>query len=380
MALTSASASVSPFPTLQPQALRVGQHLPSTPDTVIWGRLPTEQETPVFSVRPGDVFTVDTVSHEGILEDQGRNPDQFFAAFGVQRSAVLDDARAIAQSAVLHDSDNDGPHVVTGPVAVAGARPGDVLVVRVLDLTPRASYGIISARHGFGALPGEMPEGGSPVSVFASAGLVDGKPYGNIAVNAAAPAGASLRFPLRPFLGLMGVATEGTDRLHSVPPGRHGGNLDVAVLGVGATLYLPVLVDEALFYVGDPHFSQGDGEVALTAFEAPLRATLQLNVLPQAAAPSLPLPYGETPELYVPIGLHVDLDEAMRICVRNSLHVLEQLHGIDKHVGMAYLSAAADFSVSQVVDQVKGIHAKIRKRDLLDVVSAQSDSTVASSG
>jgi acetamidase/formamidase len=276
----------------------------------------------------------------------------------------LADAREIANSAVPHCFDSDGPHVVTGPIAVAGAKRGDVLAIRVLDLIPRAPYGIISSRHGSGALPDEVSVNESPVSVFASAGLVDGKPVGSISLDA--DHHRTLRFPLRPFLGLMGVATQGSRRLHSVPPGMHGGNLDISMLGVGASLYLPVTVDNALFYTGDPHYSQGDGEVALTAFEAPLRATLQLEIVKGADAITA-LPYGETPDFYVPIGLDQDLDEAMRICVRNSLALLHQTHGVERHIAMAYLSAAADFSVSQVVDRVKGIHGKIRKSDFVEL-------------
>ncbi|MGI4896454.1 MAG: acetamidase/formamidase family protein, partial [Janthinobacterium lividum] len=246
-------------------------HLPSTRYTVRWGQLPCATDDPVLTVDPGAVVVIDTVSHEGILEDQGRDPLAFFTGRGIDASAVLADAIEIARH-VAHDPAVHGPHVVTGPVAVRGARPGDVLSVTVEALELRADYGIVSNRHGRGALPDEYPlDGSDVVSVLArvETDVVTGAGRGSM--PAAAGSRARVHFPLKPFLGLVGVATPGGEHLHSVPPGMHGGNVDVSVLGVGSTLHLPVQVDDALFYVGDPHYSQGDGEVALTAFEAPLR-------------------------------------------------------------------------------------------------------------
>ena len=135
-------------------------HLPSRPGTVAWGRLPARGYTPVASVRDGDVVVIDTVSHEGLLEDQGRDPVRYFAGHGVERSDVLDDAVAIAAS-VDHDPARHGPHVVTGPIEVVGARPGDVVEIETLGLTRRVDYGVISNRHGRGALPGELPAAGA---------------------------------------------------------------------------------------------------------------------------------------------------------------------------------------------------------------------------
>jgi acetamidase/formamidase len=364
------------FAVLQPASgLRSGSHyLAATPDNVLWGRLPCEADPPRIAVRSGDTVTVDTLSHEGILEDQGRDPLGFFARHGVAASAVLSDAQDLADSGVEHDFEGDGPHVVTGPIAVSGALPGDLLAITVLDLAPRVPYGMVSARHGFGALPGEMPTVPGPVTTFATAYTDASGAWGQIAVEPRRPERGQLRFPLRPFLGLMGVAVAGEARPHSVPPGLFGGNLDVPLLGVGSTLYLPVQVAGAMVYFGDPHFAQGDGEVALTAFEASLRATVRLDVVPggarQRPGGGRPMPFAETEELLVPIGLDEDLDEAMRECVRCALDLLATDYGLDRHVAMAYLSAAADFAVSQVVDVVKGVHGSIRKADFLDVRAA----------
>src|SRR4030088_203336 len=147
------------LPVLQPHEGPIpGDHyLPSTPTTVSWGWLPTAGTAPVLTVRSGETLTIGTVSHEGIVEDHGRDPRTFFGQFGVAAADVLRDAVDIAASYPARDPVGDAPHVVTGPVAVAGAQPGDVLKVEFLELTPRAPYGIISNRHGYGALPGELP-------------------------------------------------------------------------------------------------------------------------------------------------------------------------------------------------------------------------------
>jgi acetamidase/formamidase len=179
--------------------------------------------------------------------------------------------------------------------------------------------------------------------------------------------GRVVRFPLAPFMGVMGVAPATTEKVHSVPPGPHGGNIDVNLLNVGAALYLPVQVDEALFHVGDPHYAQGDGEVALTAMEASLRGTFRFTLLRGPAATKavglLDHPFVETEEAWVPVGLDRDLNEAMCKAVRAAIAFLHETQGMPRAVALAYLSAAADFEISQVVDSVKGVHCVIRKRD-----------------
>lgn len=338
-------------------------YLPCTPDTVLWGRLPCGADRPVHRVGDGGVLTVDTLSHEGLLPDQGGDPAAWFAAQGVPAGLVLDDAVAVA--AEVHRDDEDGPHLVTGPIAVAGAQPGDLLRIDVLRLQPRVPYGVVSNRHGRGALPGEYPVGGATLSVLATLDGVGDEAVG--VLPRSADSASTVRFPVAPFLGIMGVAVAGAERPHSVPPGAHGGNLDIRLLVEGTSLLLPVQVPEALAYVGDPHFAQGDGEVALTAFEASLRATLRFEVVPRAEAVEQ---YGEvagplvvTPEYLVPTGLSEDLDEAVRHCVRAAIELLHARYGMDRSHALAYLSVATDFDISQVVDLVKGVHARIRIAD-----------------
>jgi acetamidase/formamidase len=191
---------------------------------------------------------------------------------------------------------------------------------------------------------------------------------------------AAVRFPLRPFMGIMGVAYVDAPGLtspnaNSVPPTLGGGNIDIALLGPGSTFYLPVSAEGALFYVGDPHMAMGDGEVALTAMEGSLRGTFRLTVCKKgsADAPSVAYmyPFAENQDSWIPIGLSdpdgavdgqgSDLDVAMRRAVINALNFLENDRGMDRPTAYAYLSAAANFAISQVVDKTVGVHAQISK-------------------
>ena len=351
-------------------------YLPVTPETSRWGWWPNRESTPVMSVDGGTVITVDTLSHEGILEDQGRDPAAFFGARGIDRSGVLEDAVEMARD-VPHTFGVDGPHVVTGPIEVQGAEPGDLLRVDVLGFALRVPYGVTSNRHGLGALPGEMPDGSEPPDT-----LTPGTKHGTVSVFTEVEGDATrgtavlryggdgtVRYPIAPFLGMMGVAADTGDPVPTRPPGRHGGNLDIKHLIQGTTLYLPVQVPGAGFAVGDPHFAQGNGEVALTALEGSLRADLRLSVLrgseARRACGLIENPFGETDDHWVAVGLHADLDEAMREAVREGLRFCESRLGLPRHIAYAYLSCAADFEVSQVVNDVKGVHCLIAKRDFM---------------
>jgi acetamidase/formamidase len=341
-----------------------GDHvLPATVETTLWGRLPCAADRPVLTVASGDSVTIDTVSHEGILEDQGGDPVAFFARFGIESDAVLDDAIRLTRS--LKREPGAGPHIVTRPIAVDGALPGDVVSVTLLEAVPRVPYGIVSNRHGRGALAGELPRSDRVVSVFAD--LVERNGERRARMRLEAGSDREITFPIQPFLGIVGVSAAGEVRPHSVPPGSHGGNLDISLLTTGSTLHLPVLTPGAGVTVGDPHFAQGDGEVALTALEGSLRTTIRLDLLTAERAReqfgAMTGPIAETSDFLVPTGLDEDLDAAVRACVRAAIRILQARWGIDEHIAYAYLSAATDFRISQVVDLVCGVHATIRKAD-----------------
>ncbi|HMR23475.1 MAG TPA: acetamidase/formamidase family protein [Micropruina sp.] len=389
---------------LQPGKGRIrGDHyLPSRTADVLWGYVPTVHATPVLSMRSGRTVTIDSVSHEGILEDQGRDPVSWLGGHGVRRREILTDAIDIAAhyGRTARNFDLDGPHVVTGPIRVEGARPGDVLKVETLDLRARVPYGVVSSRHGKGALAitatGAAPAGITLDEVMpphATDNRSSGIPteYHNVSVFTALRDGhgvmasgrRSLRFPVNPFFGMIGVAFSEASGLtdpsaNSIPPTLGGGNIDIRHLGTGSTFYLPVFADGALFYVGDPHHAMGDGEVALTAMEGSLRGTFRLTVCKKGSgnAPKVAFryPFAETADAWIPIGLSdpdgsvdgqgSDLNIAMRRAVVNALDFLEHDRGLNRAVAYAYLSAAANFSVTQVVDRTTGVHGLIRKRDL----------------
>jgi acetamidase/formamidase len=292
--------------------------------------------------------------------------------------------------------------VVTGPIHVTGAEPGDVLKVEMLSFLPRVPYGVVSSRHGKGALA-RQADGSAAAGItlaevmppIATDGRATGIPteYGNVSVFTPVESGRrgavgvlprgthrSIRFPLHPFMGMTGVAFASaaglTDpTLNSIPPTLGGGNIDISLLTAGSTFYLPVFTEGALFYTGDPHMAMGDGEVALTAMEGSVRATFRLTVCKPGSgdAPSVAFryPFGETGDVWIPLGLSDpdaaqggqvnDLNIAMRRAVVNALDFLQDDLGVDRPVAYAYLSAAANFHVSQVVDRTTGVHTTIEK-------------------
>ncbi|OAH11017.1 acetamidase/formamidase family protein [Streptomyces jeddahensis] len=409
----AAAPSAGPHVSYPKQILQPGKgpvhgthYLSADPDRVRWGYVPALDSEPVLRMRSGETVTVDSVSHEGLLEDQGRDPLAWFRERGVAADHVLRDAVAIARDydRTDRDFDADGPHVVLGPIQVEGAEPGDVLKVEPLSLLPRVPYGVVSSRHGKGALSRRAD--GSPADGItldevmppaATDGRSTGDPerYGNVSVftpvrrgtggqaHGVLPLGSTgeVAFPLNPHMGMMGVAYAAGDRLtapqlNSIPPTLGGGNIDIRLLGADSAFYLPVFAEGALFYTGDPHFAMGNGEVALTAVEGSLRTTFRLTVCKPGSgdAPSVAYryPFGETPDAWLPVGLSdpdgpgggaqiSDLDIAMRRAVVNALDFLQDDLGMDRPTAYAYLSAAADFEISQVVDRTVGVHGVVRK-------------------
>lgn len=375
----------------QPTLLKDGEYkgnyyVPSTLKTIQWGYLPNRDAKPVLTVASGSTVTFDTISHEGLLEDQGRNVEKYFKSKGVNSEQILSDAQKITASDLKHDFHKDGPHIVTGPLAITDAEPGDILKVEVIKVEPRVPYGVISNRHGKGALVGEFPKQVQQ----ANASAEHPERFGNVSIFTPIEKntqgeyegvlktenGKAIRFPLYPFMGIMGVAANTSEPVHSVPPAMYGGNIDINELGAGSTAYYPIQVKGALFYTGDSHFAQGDGEVALTALEASARATLKFTLL-KAGKDKIPgkeikQPLAENAEFWITPGLDEDLDEAMKKSTREAIRFLNQEYGIDEAIAYAYLSAATDFEVSQVVDKTKVIHAKIRKADFKEFANESS--------
>jgi acetamidase/formamidase len=224
--------------------------------------------------------------------------------------------------------------------------PGDVLAVHILDVRPRTPYGVNSCRLGKGGLPDEFTLNRSIVIPFDLERQV-------------ARFNDRIEIPMAPFFGIMATGpARHLGRASSVPPGPYGGNIDLKDLTAGTTLYLPIHVPGALFMVGDGHAAQGDGEVNLTAIETSMTGTFRLEVL---KGQTLAWPQAETPTHWITMGLDADLNEAMRMAIRHTVQFLVERQGLSPEDAYALASIAVDFEVTQVVDQVKGIHAMIPK-------------------
>lgn len=326
----------------------------STPENVIWGELFKPDSQPILQVKSGDIVTIETISHEGILPDQG-DTIEFFTEAGIDEADILPDQLAVKNQI---ERTAPGPHVITGPIFIEDAEPGDVLEIKTVSIDYRVPYGVISNRHSKGALPGEYPV--NDAEIYSK--VIPLNTEAQIGVFRPSNGRPNIDIPLKPFMGIMGVAPANAEEaVNSVPPGNYGGNIDIKHLVAGSSLYLPVQVRGALFYTGDPHCAQGNGEVALTAIECSLTPTFKLILHKDM---QLETPMAETPEAWLAIGLDEDLDEAMKKAVRESLRIMEDEYGLTKQDALLFGSAAIDYEVSQVVDIVKGIHGVINKEML----------------
>jgi acetamidase/formamidase len=270
---------------------------------------------------------------------------------------------------------------MTGPIFVEDARPGDMLEVRYLAMTPRCSYGSNLAAN-WGYLYKEFgekervtiyaldPNAGQAEAVYAydfpGKYLVPGTITHCPACDRQ-PALAGVRVPARPHLGTAGVAIDVAGRVSTIPPGAHGGNIDNWRIGAGAVMYYPVQVAGALFSIGDPHVSQGDGEISGTAIEASLNVLMQIVVRRDF---SFPGPLLETPKHWIAHGFDEDLNVATRNAALDMLGLLTDHVGLSRDDAYSLMSVAADFAVTQVVDGRQGAHVRI-PRALFPVRSAK---------
>jgi len=236
-----------------------------------------------------------------------------------------------------------GGHILTGPVYVESAEPGDALEVRILSIDLAIAYG-------YNGCSGFLKENCKPNSTKII-------PLDRKKMTAAFAPGIVI--PLRPFFGSMGVAPPpAAGRVSSTPPGIHAGNLDNRELVAGTTLFIPVHVSGALFEVGDGHAAQGDGEVDQTAIETSLRGRLQLVV---HKGTTLAWPRAETPTDYISMGTDEDLTKATRIAIQEMVDFLAATKGLDKLAAYQLTSLAGNVAITQLVDQKVGVHVKMPK-------------------
>ncbi len=308
--------------------------LEATPATVAYGYYWAEA-APVLRVASGDVIDVDTLltNTPAGLERAGVAPEKVQASL---RRIVTE---------VTGDRRGPGGHILTGPVYVEGAQPGDVLEVHVESIDLPIDYG-------YNGCSGFLPENcdrNVPTKIVAlDRAAMTAEFFPGIVV------------PLRPFFGSMGVAPPAAvGRVSSNPPSRFAGNMDNRELIAGSTLFIPVFVPGALFAVGDGHAAQGDGEVSQTAIETSLRGRLRLTV---RKGEPLNWPRAETPTDYISMGADPDLTVATRIAIQEMVDFLARTRRLTKHEAYQLVSVAGHVAVTQLVDKpTMGVHVRVPK-------------------
>ena len=327
--------------------------LRATPATVHWGHFDASL-APVLRVRSGDLVQAEAITHHA-----GDDPDLMFDA----------SIEALFQG-IPPEERSPGPHIMTGPIHVVDARPGDMLEVHYLTMTPRCYYGSnLAANWGYLYREFGSKDRVTIYRIDADANTAEAlyaydypgkyEVPGTITRCPACDRRTALqgvRIPVRPHLGTAGVAPDVRGRISTVPPGRHGGNIDNWRIGAGATMYYPVQVEGALFSIGDPHISQGDGELSGTAIESSLDVLFQIVVRRDFSFPS---PLLETPDCWIVHGFNEDLNLAMREAALGMLELLTDHQRLSKDDAYSLMSVAADFAVTQVVDQRQGVHVRI---------------------
>ena len=308
--------------------------LEATPTTVAYGYY-WSQAAPVLRIPSGEIIDVDTLL---------TNTPAGLAKAGVSEAQIQPSLKAIVAE-VTGERRGPGGHILTGPVYVEGAEPGDVLEVKILSIDLAIGYGYNGCS---GVLP-ENCEPGKPVRII---------PLDRRTMTAAFAPGIVV--PLRPFFGSMGVAPPPeAGRVSSNPPGRHAGNLDNREVVAGSTLYIPVFTRGALFEVGDGHVAQGDGEVDQTAIETSLRGRLQLTVRKDM---KLVWPRAETPTDYLSMATDPDLFLATRLAIEEMVDFLVNEKHLARHEAYQLVSVAGNVAITQLVDKPNvGVHVRLPK-------------------
>jgi len=351
--------------------------VPLTPENAIIGHFSSTKK-PVLTVASGAIVKINGGGGGQAMRGDNPDPVKWLADNNIPSTpetlvCLQETARVQKETPKLPG--RPGGHLLVGPIAIEGAEPGDMLEVRILDVSPRITFGNTGDTPGHGALTLGSATPAAPAG--AGAGGVRGgtgpggvlRPFGKITIldlkRNVGIFDKGIEVPLKPFMGVMATCppdSEGPDR-GSTEPGTFGGNLDCAELGAGATLYLPIYQKGALFYTGDSHAGQGDGEVTGTAIETADACTLQF-ILHKGV--TLKMPRAETPTHFITFGLDKDLNLAMRQAVVETIDFLKEHRGLDQLKAYALSSIAVDFHVTQVVDVTLGVHGMIPKRVFVD--------------
>src|ERR1700757_3399936 len=295
--------------------------LEATPETVAYGHYWSETK-PVLRIPSGHIIDVDTLLTN--------NPT------GLARAGVPDDKIQASLKSIVADVTGDrrgpGGHILTGPVYVDGAEPGDALEVKILSIDLPIDYGY----NGCSGFVPENCERGTPAKIM----MLDRK-------NMTSESAPGIVIPLKPFYGSMGVApAPELGRVSSNPPGRHAGNMDNKELVAGSTIWIPVFTPGALFEIGDGHGAQGDGEVDQTAIETSLRGRIQLTVRKDM---KLEWPRAETATDYISMATDPDLKVATTAAIQEMVDFLAATKNLSKHEAYQLVSIAGNVAVTQLV-------------------------------
>ncbi len=310
--------------------------LSAAPETIRWGSFDARY-APLLTVNSGDTVILDCVC-AGMTE----------ILPGPETGLAIPPAlRAIHDAA----PPRVGGHILTGPVAVAGAEPGDMLEIAIDAIGFGADWGYCGFRPLAGTLPEDFPERYLSHIPIDRARNICRLPWGT-------------ELPLAPFFGVMGVAPPpewGT--ISTIEPRAHGGNLDNKELGAGSRLFLPVFVPGANFSAGDGHGVQGDGEVCINALETCLTGTFTLTLHKGGGPrdPALRYPRAETATHWITMGMHEDLDVAMKTALREMIAFITARTNLSRQQAYQFCSLAVDFHVTQTVNREKGVHGMLRK-------------------
>ncbi|HEY0204733.1 MAG TPA: acetamidase/formamidase family protein [Acetobacteraceae bacterium] len=310
------------------------QHtLSATPETVRIGQF-NAAFPPVLTIQSGDTVAIECVS--------GRASVLPPPASGMHIPGAL--------SAIIAANPSPPPgHIMTGPIAIAGAQPGDTLEIRIESVEPGANWGYNVIRP----LAGTLPEDFHDTTLMHI-------PVDPAARTCTLPWGTTL--PLAPFFGVMGVAPPpAMETIGSKEPRLHGGNLDNKELVAGSTLFLPVWVPGANFSVGDGHGVQGDGEVCVTALEMCLNGRFTFVLHQQQPGAPFRYPRAETPTHFISMGMHEDMDQAMKTALREMIAFIRTRTNLSPEQAYAFCSLAVDFRVTQSVNGEKGVHGMLRR-------------------
>lgn len=402
-------------------------YIPATPETVLWGYF-SKNAKPTVEIESGDFVTMETLTHHANDDAErmvkGDPGAESIFHWDAQRKGV-DRRGAGPMDAKIGAGGGAGVHICTGPVRIKGAQPGDILEVRIVDVTPRPSgnpdykgktFGSNAAAW-WGFHYGDMltePKKREVVTIYevdatgernwAKAvynyrwtpqtdpfGVMHptidypGVPVDHSTITKKENILRDIRIPIRPHFGTIGLAPAEADMVNSIPPNYTGGNIDNWRIGKGAKIYFPVAVDGGMFSVGDPHASQGDSELCGTAIECSLTGTFQFILhkkadLPGTSLAELNYPLLETQDDWVLHGFSYanylaelgpnaqddiysksSVDKALRDAYRKMRHFLMTTQHLDEDEAISLMTVAVDFGITQVVDGNWGVHAILKK-------------------